>query len=122
MGTMRVIMPESIFVLLFSIGLFLSPRSAQTIELDTDRPGMDYRSLDLSSPDPDVCERACKEDPQNCKAWTYVRPDIQGPKARCWLKSGVPSAVKNACCVSGIMQQVPDDTKALTPIQLPKVQ
>ncbi len=81
--------------LLFSIILSSSPRFAQTMELDIDRPGMDYKSFDLASPDPNLCERACKEDPQNCKAWTYVKPGIQGPKARCWLKSGVPPAVKN---------------------------
>ncbi len=78
--------------------------SAQAKELDIDRPGMDYKSFDLSSPDPNLCERACKEDPQKCKAWTYVKPGVQGPKARCWLKSGIPQAVKNTSCISGIVQ------------------
>ncbi len=97
---------RSVYVVLFSIILFLSPRFAQAMEFDTDRPGMDYKSYDLLSPDPNLCERACKEDP-NCRAWTYVKPGVQGPKARCWLKSGVPQAVKNTSCISGIMQQTP---------------
>ncbi len=91
--------------------------SAQAKEFDIDRPGMDYESFDLSSPDPNLCERACKEDPQKCKAWTYVKPGVQGPKARCWLKSGIPQAVKNTSCISGIVH-TPDNPQ-LTPIQIP---
>ncbi len=79
--------------------------SGQGMEVDTDRPGMDYKSFDLPSSDPRMCESACKEDSKNCKAWTYVKPGVQGPKARCWLKSGVPRPIKNASCVSGIMKQ-----------------
>ncbi len=103
-GVLRL---ESMFILLFSIILFSSPGFGQPMEVDTNRPGLDYRSFDLSSPDPNMCERTCKEDPQNCKAWTYVKPGVQGPTARCWLKTGVPPVLRNACCVSGVMQQVP---------------
>ena len=92
---------------IFAIAIFASRLFGQTMELDTDRPGMDYKSFDLSLPDPKICENACKEDPQNCKVWTYVKPGIQGPQARCWLKSGFPTAVKNNCCVSGVMQSLP---------------
>jgi len=73
------------------------------MEYDTNRAGMDYKNFDLSSADPKLCEDACKGDP-NCKAYTYVKPGIQGPSARCWLKSGVPAADRNTCCISGIVQ------------------
>ncbi len=70
------------------------------MENNIDRPGMDYKDFDLASPNPNLCEKACAEDP-NCKAFTYVRPGYQGQSARCWLKSGVPDATSNACCISG---------------------
>jgi hypothetical protein len=74
---------------------------AINLESDTDRPGMDYRNFDLSSADANLCARACSDDPR-CKAFTYVKPGIQGPNARCWLKSGVPASVKSPCCISGV--------------------
>ncbi len=70
------------------------------VEPDTDRPGSDYRSFDLSG-GPEQCQEVCADDP-NCRAYTYVRPGIQGRLARCWLKSGVPALVPNDCCVSGV--------------------
>lgn len=71
------------------------------LENETDRPGMDYQSFDIVSPDPKVCQAACATDPR-CRAFTYVKPGVQGRSARCWLKSGVPAAVRNNCCVSGV--------------------
>lgn len=86
------------------ISLFLVPGIAYVMEIGTDRPGMNYRNFDLERNHPALCERECLEDPA-CQAWTYVKPGIQGPKARCWLKNGIPAAVKNPCCVSGFKQQ-----------------
>jgi diacylglycerol O-acyltransferase / trehalose O-mycolyltransferase len=75
---------------------------AGAMEFDTDRPGQDIDDFDLRVPDPAICDLACRQDP-NCKAWTYVKPaTVQGPEARCWLKDGIPDAVPNTCCVSGI--------------------
>ena len=74
------------------------------LEYDTDRPGLDYRSFDLSTPDPNLCRQACKDDPR-CLAFTYVKPGYQGPTARCWLKDRVPSATTNKCCISGLKVQ-----------------
>jgi hypothetical protein len=71
------------------------------MEMDTDRPGMNYRSFDLDVPEPKRCQRTCQDDPK-CKSWTYVKPGVQGPKARCWLKTGVPSAKPAQCCISGV--------------------
>jgi len=70
------------------------------MENNIDRPGMDYSNFDLPSANPSLCEKACDDDP-SCRAFTYVRPGYQGTSARCWLKSGVPDAVPNSCCISG---------------------
>lgn len=77
--------------------------AAVTTETDTDRAGSDYSGYDLSSADPALCRKACEDDAQ-CKAYTYVKPGVQGPKARCYLKNTVPSASHNSCCVSGVKQ------------------
>jgi hypothetical protein len=72
-----------------------------TVEPNIDRPGMNYTSFDLKKPKPKRCRKACAKDPK-CKAYTYVKPGIQGPKARCWLKYGVPPPKNDPCCVSGV--------------------
>jgi hypothetical protein len=64
------------------------------------RPGKDYKSIELPSADPALCRRACDGDAQ-CRAYTYVKPGVQGPSARCWLKSEVPPGMRDECCVSG---------------------
>ena len=71
------------------------------MEVDTDRPGHDYKDFALSSADPQLCLNACAGEGV-CKAWTYVKPGIQGAKAHCWLKDVVPPPVNNTCCVSGV--------------------
>lgn len=71
-------------------------------EADTDRPGQDYSGFDLAAPDAGLCQSACNANPA-CRAWTYVKPNtVQGSRPRCWLKSGVPAARANACCISGV--------------------
>jgi hypothetical protein len=72
-----------------------------TLERNTDRPGRDYHAFWLDTDSMRSCQRQCNEDPQ-CDAYTYVRPGVQGPRARCYLKSGVPDKRANNCCVSGI--------------------
>jgi hypothetical protein len=71
------------------------------MEWDTNRMGSDYSNFDLPRDDPGLCRDACANEP-NCKAWTYVKPNFQGPKPRCWLKYAVPQATPNTCCVSGV--------------------
>ena len=39
-------------------------------------------SFDLPAPRPELCRDACWRDAQ-CRAFTYVRPGVQGPNARC---------------------------------------
>ena len=75
-----------------------------TFEQNIDRPGRDYKnSLSRGASD---CSFACQAENQ-CRAWTYVRPGIQGPFGRCWLKSTVPGAVRNNCCTSGVRKGAP---------------
>lgn len=70
------------------------------VEQVTDRPGGDYKNFDLDAADFNACRSACQSD-QTCRGWTYVKPGVQGAKARCWLKNVLPAAFQNDCCVSG---------------------
>lgn len=74
-----------------------------TVEEGVDRSGSDYRNFFLPSPDPALCQKACLNDAR-CRAWTFVKPGVQGPSAACWLKSDVPVAAKRPCCVSGLIR------------------
>ena len=75
-------------------------KSQVTMEFNTNRPGQDYKNFWLNTPDPGLCRDACANDP-DCQAYTYVKPGIQGAKARCWLKKSVSAVQSNNCCVSG---------------------
>lgn len=76
------------------------------MEIDTDRPGIDYRRFSVPAADPAICENTCLDDPQ-CQAWTYVRPGVQGESAFCWLKSDVPTPRFDQCCISGTKERSP---------------
>lgn len=71
-----------------------------TMEPGMDRPGSDYRDFDLDAPDAELCRAACRDDDE-CRAYTYVAPGVQGEKARCWLKNPAPDPESNECCTSG---------------------
>jgi len=64
-----------------------------------DRPGLDYRSLDIDTWA--SCQGWCEYEAQ-CSAWTFVQAGVQGPKARCWLKNAVPIPVSNSRTISGV--------------------
>jgi len=83
-------------------GVRAAPAVAAGMEAGTNRPGGDYRYFDLRAPDPQQCKAQCEVE-QNCRAWTYVNPGLQGPAARCWLKNVVPAARADGCCVSGLV-------------------
>jgi hypothetical protein len=78
-----------------------SPAISLALEYDVDRPGADYRNFDLPQAGAEACRDACADDPQ-CQAFTYVKPSVQGPNARCWLKQSAPQAGFSSCCVSGV--------------------
>jgi hypothetical protein len=77
--------------------------TADTFEIGWDRPGYDYYSYDMNNPREILCQWKCQQDGR-CRAWTFVNPGVQGSRARCWLKYAVPTAVRNSCCTSGIIQ------------------
>jgi hypothetical protein len=67
-------------------------------------PGGDYKNFVLKPGETcEKCIEECLKDP-NCKAYTYVKPGVQGPEARCWLKSSVSNQVNDANCISGIKE------------------
>lgn len=66
-----------------------------------DRPGNDLSVINLPQPNPTLCQNACDGN-ANCQAWTFVKPGIQGPQARCYLKNPIPAQVANSCCISGV--------------------
>jgi len=76
------------------------PMQSLNLEYDTNRPGSDYRDFEIQA-DPARCRDACAND-STCRAFTYVKPGIQGQNAHCWLKSAVPNSSANNCCVSGV--------------------
>lgn len=75
--------------------------STLSVEGNTDRAGIDYSSFNMPTANADLCLAACAKD-SRCRAYTYVKPGVQGPQARCYLKNGRPSSSANACCTSGI--------------------
>lgn len=74
-----------------------------TVEPSMDRYGSDYSGTILSAADPELCRAQCAAD-SRCKAYTYVKPGVQGPEARCYLKDPAPPATANDCCVSGVKE------------------
>jgi len=75
--------------------------SVGSMAIGVDLYGADYSNFWNASAEPKLCQDACRSDAK-CAAWTYVQPGVQGPQARCWLKSRVPQASKNECCTSGV--------------------
>lgn len=76
-----------------------------TQERNVDRPGGDYRVIDVRS-EPNACRYECNND-RRCRAYTYVRPGVRGPSAKCYLKTSVPAPRRNDCCVSGVKTDAP---------------
>ncbi len=77
------------------------PRVMHRPEHNTNRNGSDYRNFPLNEPDYKFCMKACLND-RECKAWTYVKPGVQGRKAHCWLKNAVPRPQRDTNCISGV--------------------
>jgi hypothetical protein len=76
--------------------LLMSSFSALAVD-GTNLPGRDYASFD--APSAAVCRSTCGGE-SRCQAYTWVKPGIQGPSGRCWLKASLPAIVKDACCDS----------------------
>ena len=73
-----------------------------SVEPNIDRRGGDYTNVTLPPGSvAQLCLDLCNADVP-CKAWTYVKPGVQAPNPRCWLKNTVPDANANNCCTSGV--------------------
>jgi hypothetical protein len=77
---------------------FISKRDLRA-EDKINRPGLDFKNFNTNSWS--QCEAACAEN-DICSSWSYVRPGVQGPTGRCWLKNRVARPVPDANTVSGV--------------------
>lgn len=77
---------------------FIEPQDMRPEE-HVDRPGSDYRHFDAANPA--SCEGTCTAE-SACSSWTWVRPGVQGPSGRCWLKNRVARPIASADTVSGV--------------------
>ncbi len=70
-----------------------------------DMPGGDYNVAPMDYPEPGMCRRTCEANTQ-CRAWTYADPSLYSDyRARCWLKSSVPSTRQSVIgTISGVRQ------------------
>ena len=99
-GTSEAAQPPRCFQRVMHGGI--STGSGLTVERNIDRPGRDYNNFNLPRPQFELCRDACASDVR-CSGYTYVNPNVQGPSARCWLKTGaLPATVPNGCCTSGV--------------------
>jgi PAN domain len=79
----------------------IEPRN-QTREFSIDRPGGDFRTLEVpAEPNGEACRHACEADSQ-CRAWTYMRPGYADGGARCYLKNRLTPPRHRPCCISGV--------------------
>jgi hypothetical protein len=85
-------------------GAAFAAEFAGTLETGIDRPGLDYKNVALDQASPAACAQQCADD-SKCRAYTYVKPNVQGPKARCYLKSSAPGAITRDCCTSGVKKE-----------------
>ena len=77
----------------------------QTFMGATDLPGQDIATIPIDPPSiaaASICRGFCVKN-SACNSWTLVASGVQGPKAMCWLKQGVPNAVANRNCESGVV-------------------
>jgi hypothetical protein len=70
------------------------------IEQNINRPGKDYRGQ-ANSLNADACRNICAQEDQ-CVAFTWVRPGVQGPDGKCWLKNEPSTPELNNDTISGL--------------------
>jgi len=90
-----------IFILIISLALLFPGTSIARVEQNSDLLGHNLKSFTLRTPDFRLCQQACEQN-QRCKAATYVKPGVQGPQARCYLKHTLVPRQENSCCTTWI--------------------
>jgi len=90
--------------------LLLSPaiEFADAFENGYDRPGGEFAGKYTGVQSAQACFNLCSRN-ANCAAFTWVKPNIQGPTGVCWLKGSISNKVRNNCCVSGVVRNVKQD-------------
>ena len=83
--------------------LALAGIAPPSMEANVSRWGADYRRFTVDKGGAEECAAACAQDTK-CRSWSYVKPSASGTAAAiCRLKSAVPKAASDPCCVSGVM-------------------
>lgn len=81
----------------------VEPRNS-LLEVETDRLGGDYRSVEVAvDPKGETCKAVCDAD-NKCRAWTYARPGYIGKSARCYLKDHVKPPRRKPGFISGVVR------------------
>ncbi len=81
----------------------VEPRNG-AMETSIDRPGGDYRALELKRGDgEEFCKAACTGDIK-CRAWTYARPGYVGREAHCFLKKDIKPPRRKPGFTSGVVR------------------
>jgi hypothetical protein len=75
--------------------------SKYPLEMNVNRIGEDYHDFLPTRASTDLCAETCAKE-SRCKAWTWVKNDLEPPAGHCWLKSAVPEPGQDGCCVSGV--------------------
>lgn len=75
--------------------------SKYPLEMNVNRIGEDYHDFLPTRASADLCAETCAKE-SRCKAWTWVKNDLEPPAGHCWLKSAVPEPGQDGCCVSGV--------------------
>lgn len=94
-------------LLTLGFGVPMNANADQTVESGIDRPGNDLKRIEIEPTiaGSSVCQGFCVN-LKTCTSWTFVASGVQGPKAVCYLKFGIPAAVRNSCCQSGVVARV----------------
>jgi hypothetical protein len=85
--------------------VFLKPAFAPTFENNMRQTGDNYRQFVLSaSLHPEECMRICLNEDE-CQAWNYTKPGVNGPDGYCWLKHESKMGIYDEQSISGIARK-----------------
>ena len=101
--SLRGLIVASAFVIAVSGISGAALAQGENFSANTDRPGNDIRNIPFNG-DAQACLKLCNRE-RDCRAWTFVKPGVQGPSAVCFLKAPIPRAVANQCCTSGVIRK-----------------
>ena len=81
---------------------------AVSFEHGYDRPGGELVGKHTGVTSAQQCSQMCSNN-LKCVAFTWVKPNIQGPTGVCWLKGSLSNKTLNTCCVSGVVRAAKQD-------------